>query len=96
MADYETRSYIGWHLAHVAGDGRASVFVGSTQTVSKKNDSGDSHSILTMRQAIILIIAALTQDPSAIKRAVRDVTYYQKSNTKAYRSHSKKRQKIPA
>ena len=44
-----------------------------------------------MPQALILIIAAMTQEPEKIRKALRDVTYYQKSNSKAYRSHQKKR-----
>ena len=44
-----------------------------------------------MPQALILIIAAMTQEPEKIKKALRDVIYYQKNNAKAYRSHRKKR-----
>jgi hypothetical protein len=44
-----------------------------------------------MPQALILIVAAITQDASIIQKALRDVAYYQKTNTKAYQSHKKKR-----
>jgi len=44
-----------------------------------------------MPQALILVVAAITQDRSAIRKALRHVEYYQKSNAKAYRSHKKKR-----
>ena len=77
---------------HVVGDGGASVRIGGSQAVSKKNDVGDGTTpILTMPQALHLILAATTQDPSEIRRALRDVAYYQKSNAKAYRSHRKRR-----
>jgi len=49
-----------------------------------------------MPQALHLILAATTQDPSEIRRALRDVAYYQKSNAKAYRSHRKRRLKDSA
>ena len=62
----------------------------------KKNENGDRILVLTMPQALILIIAAITQEPSVIKKALRKVTYYQKSNTNAYRSHRKKRLKNTA
>jgi hypothetical protein len=44
-----------------------------------------------MPQALILIIASMTQEPQKIRKAIRDVAYYQKNNAKAYRSHRKKR-----
>jgi hypothetical protein len=49
-----------------------------------------------MPQALILIVAAITQDASIIQKALRDVAYYQKTNTKAYQSHRKKRLKAIA
>jgi len=44
-----------------------------------------------MRQALILVVAAITRDLSAIRKALHHVAYYQKSNAKSYRSHKKKR-----
>ena len=44
-----------------------------------------------MHQALILIFAAITQDPVKITLALRDVCYYQMCNAKAYRSHRKKK-----
>lgn len=87
MADYETRSYIDWHR-HMMLVMVAHLFVLEVRhRFQKKNETGDRISVLTMPQALILIKAAMTQEPSNIKRAVRDVAYYQKSNAKAYRSH---------
>ena len=40
--------------------------------------------VLTMPQALILIIAAMTQEPEKIRKALGDVLYYQKNNAKAY------------
>jgi hypothetical protein len=37
-----------------------------------------------MPQALILIVAAITQDASIIQKALRDVAYYQKTNTNVY------------
>ena len=37
-----------------------------------------------MPQALILIIAAMTQEPEKIRKALGDVLYYQKNNAKAY------------
>lgn len=46
-----------------------------------------------MPQALTLIVAALSQEPSGIKKALHNVAYYQKCYTKSYRSHWKKRLK---
>jgi len=54
----------------------------------RKNGVGDGATpLLTMPQALHLILAATTQDPSEIRRALCDVAYYQKSSAKAYWSH---------
>ena len=42
----------------------------------------------TLRYAVI---AAMTQEPEKIRKALRDVAYYQKNNAKAYHFHRKKR-----
>ncbi len=85
MDHYETRSYRGWHrhmlLVMVA------TFLWWRFGISfLKNEP-----VLTMPQALILIVAAMTQELAKIKKALRDVSYYQMSNTKAYHSHRKKR-----
>ena len=77
--------------AHAAGNGCASFCGGGQVSIPKKNEP-----VLTMPQALILIIAAMTKEPEKISKALRDVTYYQKNNTKAYRSHRKKRLQISA
>ena len=71
---------------YVAGNGCASFRGGGSVSLPKKKEP-----VLTMPQALILIIAAMTQEPEKIKKALRDVIYYQKNNAKAYRSHRKKR-----
>lgn len=91
MADYETRSYLGWHR-HMLLVMVAHLFVLEVrQQFQKKNEKGESQVVLTMPQAQKLIFAAITQDPFTIKRAIRDVKYYQKSNAKAYLAHRKAR-----
>ena len=91
MADYETRSYVGWHR-HMLLVMLAYLFVLEVRHLfQKKNENEDSSVVLTLPQALILIVAALTGESSAIVKALRNVEYYQKSNTKAYRSHRKKR-----
>lgn len=91
MGHYETRSYLGWHR-HMLLVMIAHQFVLEVRhQFQKKNDNGDCISILTLPQALILIIAAIKADSSEIQKAVRRVRYYQKSNAKAYRSHRKSR-----
>ena len=91
MADYETRSYIAWHR-HMLLVMVAHLFVVEVrQQFQKKNEVGENTAVLTMSQALILIKAAMTQDQATIRKAIRQVAYYQKSNAKAYKSHRKKR-----
>lgn len=86
MGHYETRSYIGWHR-HMLLVMVAHLFVVEVRyQFQKKNEP-----VLTVPQALILIIAAMTQEPQKIKKAIRDVAYYQRNNAKAYRSHRKKK-----
>ena len=91
MSDYETRSYSGWHR-HMLLVMVAHLFVLEVRKqFQKKTETGDSHPILTMHQALLLIIASISQDLPSIQRALRNVTYYQKTYTKSYRSFSKNR-----
>lgn len=95
MADYETRSYVGWHR-HMLLVMVAHLFVLEVRHRFQKNDTGDLTPVLILPQALILIKAAIPQQPTTVQRVVRNVAYYQKSNAKAYRSHKKRRLKNTA
>ncbi|MGD0622415.1 MAG: hypothetical protein ABSA82_08150 [Thermacetogeniaceae bacterium] len=45
--------------------------------------------MLTLPQAQRLIIAGLSGDEKAVKKALKDANYYMKRNMVAYRSHRK-------
>lgn len=87
MGHYETRSYVGWNR-HMLLVMIAHLFVLEVRYQFQKKNKNP---VLTMPQALILIIASMTQEPEKIKKALRDVAYYQKNNAKAYLSHRKKK-----
>jgi len=91
MSDYETRSYTAWHR-HMLLVMVAHLFVLEVRKqFKKKTETGEVHPILTMPQALALIIAAIPQDHNPILKALKNVAFYKKSYAKSYRSHRKKR-----
>lgn len=49
---------------------------------------------MTLPQAQMLIIAALSGDENAVKKALKDIRYIMKRNFIAYQSHRKKRLRL--
>jgi len=74
---------------YVNGNGGTSFCGGGSISISRKKEP-----VLIMSQALILIIAAMTQELEKIRKALGDVLYYQKNNAKAYHSHRKKKLRI--
>jgi hypothetical protein len=77
--------------AYVSCDDRLSIRFGSAPFVSKKNDIGELVPVITMPQALRLIVAAFLQDAEFIRKTLRIVEYYMKNYAKSYRSSSKRR-----
>jgi SRSO17 transposase len=94
MSDYETRSYVAWHR-HMLLVMIAFLFVFEVRRLFlKKNDINEPTFVLTMPQALRLIVAAFSQDMEIIKKTLRTVEYHMKNYAKSYRSYSRRRSRL--
>jgi SRSO17 transposase len=83
MAQYETRSYVGWHH-HMTLMGLAHLFV----TLARRRLQGDVPE-LTLDRTVRLLEAALDEPELRLERAIALVTYHLRRNEVARRSHAK-------
>jgi hypothetical protein len=64
------------------------IFTGDQNEVQKKTP------VLTLPQARLLLIAALSQNKEAIMHAIKKLNYYMKRNCVAHDSHAKKQKAL--
>jgi SRSO17 transposase len=83
MAQYETRSYLGWHH-HMTLVGLAHLFV----TLARKRLRRETPE-LTLDRTVRLLEAALAEPELRLERATALVDYYLRRNEVARRSHAK-------
>jgi hypothetical protein len=83
MAQYETRSWIGWHH-HMTLVGLAHLFV----TLARKRLQGDVPE-LTLDRTVRVLEAALDEPELRLARAIALVDYHLRRNEVARRSHTK-------
>jgi SRSO17 transposase len=83
MAQYETRSYVGWHH-HMTLVGLAHLFV----TLTRKRLRRETPE-LTLDRTVRLLEAALEEPELRLERATALVDYYLRRNEVARRSHAK-------
>lgn len=83
MADYETRSWTGWHH-HMSLVALAYLYV-----VQTRRDAGRKIPDLTIDMAVRLLRAALPRPRLSLEEAVELVEYYRARNDQATKSHRK-------